>query len=60
MSPSSLCHKQSNSDVTGGYRKRVPEWLREPAQQVEGRLMQLAKVGSRGKPKATGPSPAAG
>jgi hypothetical protein len=45
-------HKQPNSDVTGGYLKLTPERLREPAQQVEDRLLQLAKV-RRGRSRRT-------
>ena len=37
-------HKQPNSDVTGGYLLLTPERLRVPAQQVEDKLLSLARV----------------
>ena len=43
-------HKQPNSDATEGYLRVTPEPLREPAQQVEDRLLKLARVG-RGQSK---------
>jgi hypothetical protein len=39
--------KQPNSAVTGGYLKRTPERLREPAPQVEAKLLTLARAGGR-------------
>jgi hypothetical protein len=42
-------HKQTNSDVTGGYLELTPERLRDPAQAVEDRLLKLAKVRRGGK-----------
>ena len=46
-----LNHKQPNSDVTGGYLRLTPERLREPAQQVEDRLLKLARA-KRGQNQA--------
>lgn len=48
-------HMQPNSDVAGGYLKLTPERLREPAQQVEDRLLTLAwvKRGQKGAAEQT-------
>lgn len=45
-------HEQPNSDVTGGYLKLTPDRLREPAQQIEDRLLKLARA-TRGQRQAT-------
>jgi hypothetical protein len=37
-------HKQLQDDVTVGYLHLTPERLRKPAQQVEDKLLQMAKV----------------
>jgi hypothetical protein len=41
--------KQPNSDVTGGYLKLAPAPRRVPAQQVQDRLLMVAKVRRKAK-----------
>lgn len=45
-------HNQPMSDVTGGYIKLTPKRAREPAQQVEDRLLRLARS-KRGKRRSS-------
>lgn len=40
-------HRQPQDDVTGGYLHLTPERLRKPDQQVEDKLLKLAKVNPR-------------
>lgn len=50
-----LNHKSRRDDVTAGYVILTPEELRDPAQEIENKILDLADINDSetGKPKAT-------